>query len=307
MNADRTAASVSRRTVVGGALAALAVTGAAQGTARATTSRTREPWEPVVLPEQVPVTEYQVPVSGGGSLWCWDTGGDGEPVVLLHPGSGSGESRPYQQPVPAGAGFRVVGNSRRGAYGSVAGTRAESDTASGDLDTLADHLGLDRFRGATAVELSVNGYCGGPGNADLAATALAFEALYGVRTGIRTDRLTELARTAEALTGYQPAWNHPVTGTHAFCWGGMDLITQETEVDPLLHNCLEPTLVGNARTVPFTADSGPYTLIDKLTQAGVELTSAQVDDVLTRAREFMATHERLLTDEELVAPAEEER
>lgn len=161
--------------------------------------------------------------------------------------------------------------------------------------------------GATAVELSVNGYCGGPGNADLAATALAFEALYGVRTGIRTDRLTELARTAEALTGYHPAWNHPVTGTHAFCWGGMDLITQETEVDPLLHNCLEPTLVGNARTVPFTPDSGPYTLTDKLAQAGVELTPAQVDEVLTRAREFMATHERLLTDEELVALAKEVR
>ncbi|NNN32342.1 hypothetical protein HLK59_18635 [Streptomyces sp. S3(2020)] len=161
--------------------------------------------------------------------------------------------------------------------------------------------------GATAVELSVNGYCGGPGNADLAATALAFEALYGVRTGIRTDRLTELARTAEALTGYHPAWNHPVTGTHAFCWGGMDLITQETEVDPLLHNCLEPALVGNTRTVPFTPDSGPYTLTDKLAQAGVELAPAQVDEVLARAREFMATHERLLTDEELVALAEEVR
>lgn len=97
------------------------------------------------MPEQVPVTEYQVPVSGGGSLWCWDTGGDGEAVVLLHPGSGSGESWPYQQPVLAAAGFRVVGYSRRGAYNSVAGTKAEADTASGDLDTLADQLGLDRF------------------------------------------------------------------------------------------------------------------------------------------------------------------
>ncbi|WP_369251561.1 hypothetical protein [Streptomyces sp. R41] len=51
-------------------------------------------------------------------------------------------------------------------------------------------------------ELSVNGYCGGPGNADPAPTALAFEALYGVRTGIRTGRLTELAWAGESLTGY---------------------------------------------------------------------------------------------------------
>ncbi|MFJ4621160.1 alpha/beta fold hydrolase [Streptomyces sp. NPDC088812] len=146
---DGTPSALSRRAVVGGAaLAALTVTGAAAGTAvaaPAAAAGTGLPWEPVPLPEQRPVTEYQVPVAGGGSLWCWDTGGDGEPVVLLHPGSGSGESWPYQQPVLAAAGYRVIGYSRRGAYRSVAGTKAEADTASGDLDTLADHLGLDRF------------------------------------------------------------------------------------------------------------------------------------------------------------------
>ncbi|MFF3375719.1 hypothetical protein ACFYXF_22565 [Streptomyces sp. NPDC002680] len=162
--------------------------------------------------------------------------------------------------------------------------------------------------GATAVELSVNGYCGGPGNADLAATALAFEALYGVRTGIRTDRLTQLARTAQDLTGYRTAWNHPVTGTHAFCWGGMDLITQETEIDPLLHNCLEPTLVGNERRIPFTPDSGPYTLTDRLTSLGIDgLTPTQVDELLGSARKLMSTEDCLATDEDLAALAEEIR
>ncbi|MGI5459982.1 alpha/beta fold hydrolase [Streptomyces sp. CA-249302] len=148
MHQDQTVPAVGRRTVVGGALAALMATGVSGTSARASTaegSSTEAPWEPVPVPGQVPVTEYQVPVSGGGSLWAWDTGGDGEAVVLLHPGSGSGESWPYQQPVLAAAGFRVVAYSRRGAYRSVAGTKAEADTASGDLDTLADHLGLDRF------------------------------------------------------------------------------------------------------------------------------------------------------------------
>ncbi|MFJ4621180.1 hypothetical protein [Streptomyces sp. NPDC088812] len=159
--------------------------------------------------------------------------------------------------------------------------------------------------GAHVVELSVNGYCGGPGNADLAATALAFEALYDVRTGLRTERLTELARAGERLTGYHLAWNHPVTGTHAFSWGGMDIITQETAVDPLLHNCLEPALVGNARTVPFTPDSGPYTLADKLAALGVDITTAQVDAVLHRARDLMAREGRLLTDADLAALARE--
>ncbi|MGP3769680.1 hypothetical protein ACTWJ8_02500 [Streptomyces sp. SDT5-1] len=159
--------------------------------------------------------------------------------------------------------------------------------------------------GADVVELSVNGYCGGPGNADLSATAMAFETLYGVRTGIRTERLTGLARAGEELTGYHLAWNHPVTGTNAFSWGGMDLITQETTVDPLLHNCLEPTLVGNERKIPFTPDSGPFTLADKLAEVGVAGTTAQVDEVLRRAREVMAREGRLLTDADLATLAHE--
>jgi isopropylmalate/homocitrate/citramalate synthase len=154
--------------------------------------------------------------------------------------------------------------------------------------------------GAAVIELSVNGYCGGPGNADLAATALAFETLYGVDTGIHTDRLTRLARAGEALTGYRTAWNHPITGTHAFCWGGMDLITQETAVDPLLHNCVEPSIVGNQRLVPFTAHSGAYTLVDKLAALGVELTHEQVDRVLALARETMAREGRILDDSDLL-------
>jgi isopropylmalate/homocitrate/citramalate synthase len=159
--------------------------------------------------------------------------------------------------------------------------------------------------GADVIELSVNGYCGGPGNADLAATALAFEALYGVRTGVKTDQLTALARAGETLTGYHVAWNHPVTGKNAFSWGGMDLITQETTVDPLLHNCLEPSLVGNERMVPFTHDSGGYTLADKLERLGIEITHAQVDQVLDIARARMTREGRLLKDDDLATIAEE--
>jgi isopropylmalate/homocitrate/citramalate synthase len=154
--------------------------------------------------------------------------------------------------------------------------------------------------GADVIELSVNGYCGGPGNADLAATALAFEALYGVRTGIDLGQLTALARAGEALTGYHVAWNHPVTGRQAFGWGGMDIITQETVVDPLLHNCIEPSLVGNERQVPLTLDSGGYTMAYVLGRLGIEITSTeQVDEVLRRCHAMMRSERRLLTDDDI--------
>lgn len=158
--------------------------------------------------------------------------------------------------------------------------------------------------GADVVEVSVNGYCGGPGNADLAATALAFQALYGLDTGVRTERLTALARRGEALTGYHVAWNHPITGEFAFSWGGMDLISQEITVDPLLHNAVEPELVGNRRRIPFTLDSGGYTLAAKLDELGIVLTHAQADRLLARAQAELRERRRLLTDDELAALAE---
>lgn len=153
--------------------------------------------------------------------------------------------------------------------------------------------------GAGVIELSVNGYCGGPGNADLSATAAAFEVLYGVNTGIKTEQLTGLARAGETLTGYHVAWNHPITGRTAFNWGGMDIITQEVGIDPLLHNCVEPSLVGNERAVPFTPFSGPYTLADKLIALGIDATHDEVDAILAAARSEMRRSGALLSDDEI--------
>jgi hypothetical protein len=99
--------------------------------------------------------------------------------------------------------------------------------------------------GADTVEVAVNGYCGGPGNADLAATAVALEALYGMDTGIRLDHLTGLARAAEELTGNRLALHHPITGRAAFHWGDGEWVTREVAIDPLMHNCVAAALVGN--------------------------------------------------------------
>ncbi|SFP36976.1 HMGL-like [Actinomadura madurae] len=159
--------------------------------------------------------------------------------------------------------------------------------------------------GADAVEVSVNGYCGGPGNADLAATVAAFEALYGVSTGIDPGTLTHLARTAEAMTSYRRAYNHPVTGDQVYSWGGMDFMTQELGVDSLLHNCISPEWVGSEQRAPLTEMSGPFTAWDKLVELGFAPDHQGVDAFLARVRDTMAERGRLLDDAELADVARE--
>ncbi|WP_158287790.1 alpha/beta fold hydrolase [Falsiroseomonas bella] len=78
------------------------------------------------------------------SLAYWDTGGPGEPVLLLHPGTGSLEIWEHQRPALAAAGYRAIGYSRRGHRGSDPGSAEAPGTGSGDLAALLDHLGIAR-------------------------------------------------------------------------------------------------------------------------------------------------------------------
>jgi pimeloyl-ACP methyl ester carboxylesterase len=95
----------------------------------------------VPIPPQAPVREGFATV-GDAQLWHWDTGGDGEAVVLCHPASQSSEIWLYQQPVLAAAGFRVIAYSRRGVFKSERGPKETAATQVSDLARLLDGLGV---------------------------------------------------------------------------------------------------------------------------------------------------------------------
>jgi pimeloyl-ACP methyl ester carboxylesterase len=102
------------------------------------------PMKPIPIPAQVPAKDgvAQIPDS---RLWYWDTGGQGVPIVLLHPATGSALIWSYQQPVFAKAGYRVIAYSRRGYYNSAPFDKNNPGIGSEDLHQLADVLGLGRF------------------------------------------------------------------------------------------------------------------------------------------------------------------
>jgi pimeloyl-ACP methyl ester carboxylesterase len=83
----------------------------------------------------------------GVRLWFTDTGGSGDPIVLLHANTGTTEAWEPQVAAFSKAGYRVIAFDRRG-WG-----RSEADAATGvqpghvseDLHALADFLSLTRF------------------------------------------------------------------------------------------------------------------------------------------------------------------
>jgi pimeloyl-ACP methyl ester carboxylesterase len=106
--------------------------------------REDDPMIPVPIPEQVSAKEGMAELPDT-RLGYWDTGGVGEPIVLLHPASGSALIWSYQQPVFATAGYRVIAYSRRNYYNSDLAPADNPGTASKDLQNLIEFLQLEKF------------------------------------------------------------------------------------------------------------------------------------------------------------------
>ena len=108
-----------------------------------------DPMVPVPIPKQVPAKEGMAELPGT-HLGYWDTGGAGEPVVFLHPASGSALVWLYQQPVFAKAGYRVVAYSRRNYHNSDLAPEDNPGTGSEDLHHLIEFLGLEKFHAVSS-------------------------------------------------------------------------------------------------------------------------------------------------------------
>lgn len=83
----------------------------------------------------------------GVRLWFTDSGGNGEPVVLLHANTGTSDAWDSQIAAFSKAGYRVIAFDRRGWGRSEAdpATGAQPGHVSEDLHALADFLSLQRF------------------------------------------------------------------------------------------------------------------------------------------------------------------
>ena len=124
------------------AVAALIVAAAGSWAIERASSQT--PIAVVPLPAQGAATEGWAQLADT-KLFYRDTGGDGPPIVLLHPATGSALIWGYQQPVFAKAGYRVIAYSRRGYYNSAPLERDKPSFGSEDLRQLVDVLGIRRF------------------------------------------------------------------------------------------------------------------------------------------------------------------
>ncbi|MEM1795945.1 MAG: hypothetical protein QXI00_06075, partial [Sulfolobales archaeon] len=139
--------------------------------------------------------------------------------------------------------------------------------------------------GASAVHVTVNGIGERAGNAALEETVLALELLLGVRTNVKLDKLYELSKLVEQLSGVKLPPHKPIVGDSPFRvesgmiaeWWISAREVRPTEVFPIL-----PELVGRKGGIEIVLGkkSGKTNIVEALKEVGIDSSKVSTEKLV---------------------------
>ena len=150
--------------------------------------------------------------------------------------------------------------------------------------------------GASWIHGTINGMGERAGNANLGEAALALEALYGVETGLRLDRLRTVSELVRETAGTPiEAWK-PVAGENLF-------VRESGAVASQFHipKAIEPysaDLVGAERAIVLGKKSGLDSIRLKCEELGLEVPEERWPELLEQVKQLGTEKRGLVTDEE---------
>jgi isopropylmalate/homocitrate/citramalate synthase len=117
--------------------------------------------------------------------------------------------------------------------------------------------------GVTSPHVCVNGLGERSGNASFEEVAMALECLYGVSTGLKTERLYELSRLVEELSGIPLAANKALVGYNSFSHEA-GIHTHGILAHTLTYEPVQPEILGRHRQMILGKHTGRAALVEKL-------------------------------------------
>jgi isopropylmalate/homocitrate/citramalate synthase len=152
--------------------------------------------------------------------------------------------------------------------------------------------------GARWIHGTINGMGERAGNASIGEVALTLEALYGVRTNLRFERLREVSARVRELSGYELDPWKPVVGENLF-------VRESGAVASQFHDppSIEPyssELVGAERGIVLGKKSGLDSIRIKAEELGLDLEEDRQRELLARVKAEGTAKRRVLTDEEFL-------
>ncbi len=137
--------------------------------------------------------------------------------------------------------------------------------------------------GVRCPHVCVNGIGERAGNASFEEVVLGLEKLYGVSTGIRSDRLFELSRLVEELSGVPVPANKAIVGYNAFSHEA-GIHTHGILSHTLTYEPMQPQIVGRERQMILGKHTGKAAIAEKLKERGIVASDADLLRLLTRVK-----------------------
>ena len=154
--------------------------------------------------------------------------------------------------------------------------------------------------GAEHLSVTVNGLGERSGNAATEEVLVALKFLYDVDLGVKLDKLCELSRLVEELSGVRLQQHKAVVGRHAFAHESGTVVAGILK-ESFVGEAYRPEAVGQKRELLIGKKSGAMALVNKLAEKGLSISKEEIQELLKKVKEFAVSHKRNLTDDEFFA------
>jgi isopropylmalate/homocitrate/citramalate synthase len=155
--------------------------------------------------------------------------------------------------------------------------------------------------GASNVETSVNGLADGAGLAAFEEVVMALTVMYGLDLGINIERIMELSRLVQEITGVEVQPYKPLVGKSVF------LETPDTHIEGILRariqkrktkGFVEPETIGQKTSLLFGPSAlGGKSIELKGREMGLSISGDQVNAIMDVMRDRLRTADSLSEDE----------
>jgi isopropylmalate/citramalate/homocitrate synthase-like protein len=194
--------------------------------------------------------------------------------------------------------FRLVNEIRNTAPMTPISMHCHDDFGLATANTLA---GVEA--GAQQVQVTVNGLGERAGNAALEEVVMALDAIYGVKSGIKSEKLFEVSQLVSKLAKVWPSPNKAVVGENAFAHAS-GIHVHGVQSHSLAYEPFSPSSVGQKRKIVFGKLTGINAVRGYLADMGFAVTDEQARIITDKVKEI-GDKGRRVRDFELAAIAEE--
>ncbi|MCL2142400.1 MAG: 2-isopropylmalate synthase [Methanimicrococcus sp.] len=141
--------------------------------------------------------------------------------------------------------------------------------------------------GASQVQVTVNGIGERAGNASLAEVVMALHSVYGMKTNIKTEYLTETSKMVERITGIKMPPTFPIVGENAFSHeSGIHSQGVLEKAETFEPGVMTPEMVGQKRRIVLGKHAGKHAVLKNLENVGIHPTESQLLEILSKIKEI---------------------